>query len=175
MPLPQMNRSAGSLVLWGMGSFQIAGLPLHPLLVHLVVVLLPLAALATLLHAIWPAARRRLGVVTPLSAGAVLVLVPITTSAGSALAAAIGDNPKIALHAARAATLLPWAVALFVVAVACYAWFRFGVVGSWPNRVTLVVHVALAVAAAVVAAGSVIDVVRIGDSGARAVWAGVGS
>jgi len=83
MPLPQMNRSAGSLVVWGMGSFQIAGLPLHPLLVHLVVVLLPLAALATLLHAIWPAARRRLGVVTPLSAGAVLVLVPAAESRGA--------------------------------------------------------------------------------------------
>ena len=44
------------------------GLPAHPLIVHATVVLVPLGALLVLLHAVWPAARRRLGVVTPLVA-----------------------------------------------------------------------------------------------------------
>ena len=44
----------------------IGGLRLHPLIVHAVVVLTPLTVLALLLGAFWPAARRRLGVVTAL-------------------------------------------------------------------------------------------------------------
>ena len=40
------------------------GLPTHAIVVHATVVFLPLAALAVLLHAFWPAARRRLGGVT---------------------------------------------------------------------------------------------------------------
>ena len=51
------------------------GLPTHAIVVHATVVLLPLAALVVLLHAFWPAARRRLGIVTPLLAGVALVLV----------------------------------------------------------------------------------------------------
>ena len=43
------------------------GLPIHILLVHAVVVLVPLAALLTMLSAVWPAARRRIGIITPLS------------------------------------------------------------------------------------------------------------
>ena len=35
------------------------GLPTHAIVVHATVVLLPLAALVVLLHAFWPAARRR--------------------------------------------------------------------------------------------------------------------
>ena len=42
------------------------GLPTHILLVHAVIVLVPIAALLTVLSAVWPAARRRLGIITPL-------------------------------------------------------------------------------------------------------------
>jgi hypothetical protein len=38
----------------------IAGLPAHPLLVHLIVVLAPGTAVLEILCALWPAARRRL-------------------------------------------------------------------------------------------------------------------
>ena len=48
------------------GEFQ--GSALHVLLVHAVIVLIPLAALLTVLSAVWPAARRRLGIITPLAA-----------------------------------------------------------------------------------------------------------
>src|SRR5690606_37393735 len=65
------------LLLAGNG-FTIAGLPLHPLLVHAVVILVPLTALALVLGSLWPAARRRLGIVTPLAAALLVVLVPIT-------------------------------------------------------------------------------------------------
>ena len=40
------------------------GLPAHPLLVHGAVVLVPLAALGTIVIAFWPAARERIGWIT---------------------------------------------------------------------------------------------------------------
>ena len=58
------------------------GLPVHPLAVHATVVLVPLAALALLAHVLVPAARQRLGIVTPVLAVVALVLVPISTSSG---------------------------------------------------------------------------------------------
>lgn len=42
----------------------IFGLPGHPLLVHAAVVLVPLAAIGTLVIAFWPAARTRIGWIT---------------------------------------------------------------------------------------------------------------
>src|SRR5664279_2724119 len=108
-------------------TMQIAGLPLHQLLVHAVVVLIPLTVVAVLLTQFWPVARRRLGIVTPLAALAVLVLVPITVAAGQNLASLIGPLPAVQTHQRYGEMLLPWAVALFVVAVAQWAWFRWGV------------------------------------------------
>ena len=68
----------------------VAGLPLHPLIVHAVMVLLPLTALALALGAVVPAARRRLVIVTPLAALLVLVLVPVTILAGEDLKEVVG-------------------------------------------------------------------------------------
>lgn len=65
-----------------MGPTTIGGIPAHPLLVHFVVVLVPIAAILTLCSALWPAAHRRLGIVTPLTALVSLALVPLTTHAG---------------------------------------------------------------------------------------------
>ncbi len=60
----------------------LSGLPLHPLVVHVAVVLVPAAVLGALLVALWPAARRRWGwpvvVLTALAA----ISVPLATSTG---------------------------------------------------------------------------------------------
>lgn len=42
--------------------FMIGDLPLHPLFVHLATVAVPVAALVGLVFALWPAARRRVGI-----------------------------------------------------------------------------------------------------------------
>ena len=47
-------------------SWSFNGLPLHPLFVHAVVMLIPVASIAAILGTLWPAARRKLGIVTPL-------------------------------------------------------------------------------------------------------------
>jgi hypothetical protein len=153
----------------------VAGLPLHPLIVHAVVVLTPLTVLALLLGTFWPAARRRLGIVTPLAALVVLVLVPITVNAGLALAALIGPVPAVERHRQLGEMLLPWAIALFAVAAAQWAWYRWGdarVRERSPGaaRVTAIV---IGAASVVVGVGATAMLVLIGDSGARAVWGGI--
>ncbi len=58
------------------------GLPAHALLNHAIVVLAPLLAFLDILCALWPAARRRLVWFNLALAAAVVVLTPLTTSAG---------------------------------------------------------------------------------------------
>jgi hypothetical protein len=173
---------------------EIHGLPAHILLVHAVVVLLPLTALLLVASAAWPAARRRIGVVGPVLALIVLVLVPITTSAGNWLRSQVDPqhlNPAIEHHAAIAHGLLPWAIGLFVVSSGVWLLARryeFGwrpepapgpgaPAGAVATKQTTVlpvwVTVLVVVVASVVAVGAVVDVIRIGDAGSQAVWRGV--
>lgn len=158
--------------------FQLGGLPLHPLLVHLVVVGVPVSAVAAVLHVCWPTARRRLGIVTVLIAAAMAALVPVTASAGSALAASMGGGgPAVGVHAARAATLIPLVNVLFVVVLADYLWFRFvgDVKREAPSpKVRTIVHVLAIVVTVAIAVATLVSVVLVGDAGARAVWGGRG-
>lgn len=169
--------------------YSFAGLPLHVLIVHFVVIIVPLAALCTVLAAVWPAARCRLGIVTPIIALLALIAVPITTEAGEWLEERVGHTNLIEEHAALGKTLLPWAIATFVVALLQWAWFRFFAPGTpaggtstggtsvfsarAPSKaMRFTVTIVLAVSVAVTAVGSVVTVVRIGESGSRAVWTG---
>ncbi|WP_337002462.1 MULTISPECIES: DUF2231 domain-containing protein [unclassified Microbacterium] len=149
-----------------MDLFEIAGLPLHPLIVHAVVVLVPLTALALILGAFVPAARKRLGIVTPGAALVVLALVPITMLAGEDLARQVGPIPAVLHHADLGGMLWPWVLAMFVVAAAQWCWYRFG---DAPRRTARAIIAGLAV---VSGAGSTVMVVLIGEAGARAVWGG---
>ena len=152
--------------------WQVGGLPLHPLLVHAVLVLLPLTVLAVALAHVWPGARRRLGLVTPLAALGVLMLVPITQRAGEQLLVAVGPIPAAETHAHYARMLLPWAVGLFVVAVAQWVWFRSYAerVGKARPGARRLVWWLLGAAIAGVGGGILVMIVLIGDTGARAVW-----
>jgi hypothetical protein len=167
-------RSAG---ITGIVPSTLLGLPTHILLVHFVVVLTPLTCLAVLLHALWPAAARRLGVVTPLAAFVVMVLTPITTSAGEQLEAQTGVTPAIQLHAQLGETLKYWVIPLFVVALAEWLFTRWGA-AALATRMTptgvLGIRLIVMIAAVVVAVGTTIDVALIGDAGARAVWGHLG-
>lgn len=152
------------------------GLPLHVLLTHFVVIIVPLTALCLVLAAAWPAARRRLGIVTPILALSALISVPITTEAGEALEEQVKETALSEVHTHLGKDLLPWVIALFVVALAQWAWYRFFVgegrfahtMTSRPVRIGITVLLVLAVAAVVI--GSVVTVVIIGESGVRAAW-----
>lgn len=156
-----------------MTDWQINGLPLHPLLVHFVVVLLPLAALMLILGSVWPAARRRLGVIIPIIALVALLGVPLATQAGEALERQVDPSAALERHAELGDHLLPWAAGLFVLCVAHWLWFRTRGKNSADTKGTSarsVPSLILATVAILVAAGATANVVQIGDTGAQAVW-----
>jgi hypothetical protein len=159
------------------GPTQINGLPAHVLLVHIVVVLVPLTAVALIGCAVWPSWMRRMGVVLPVLALVTLASVPLTTHAGEWLEGHTASTPLIRKHAELGDGLLPWAVGLFVLAIGLWWWNRRAqatAAGSGAGVAVLAtpLRVAAAVLCAVVAAGAVVQVYRIGDSGAKAAWTG---
>lgn len=176
--------SALSLAL---GPSVVSGLPAHVLLVHLAVVSVPVAALATVAAAAWPAARARLGVATPLVAVAALVCARLTADAGQWLAEQLPPSALLERHVHLGRGLFPWVLALAVVAVLDHVLTRPAaaeqpMTSGSGGTATLVrpavqhrtARLAVAVVLAVVtAAGSLIQVYRVGDSGARAAWSGV--
>ncbi|TFD57180.1 hypothetical protein E3T39_14215 [Cryobacterium suzukii] len=157
------------------------GLPLHVLIVHAVVIVVPLAALCAVLTAFWPAARRRLGIVTPLAALAALVLVPLAVQAGEWLQSRLVNvTPLLGAHTSLGRTLLPWVIALFLVAVLQWVWYRYLVgeggrfASASPTRTGRLVGIIILDLAVVVSAiGAVVTVALIGESGSRAVWTGL--
>ncbi|MFD8620084.1 DUF2231 domain-containing protein [Streptomyces sp. NPDC059513] len=161
----------------------INGIPAHPLLVHAVVVLLPLAALCLVACAAWPPIMRRFGLALPALALVALVFVPLTTNAGEWLEERVQETSLLEKHTELGDGLLPWAVGVFVTATAI--WFAYRRASSSgipsfsteldaaamarPRTLVWVIAVVLSVA---VAAGSIVQVYRIGDSGAKSVWQG---
>jgi hypothetical protein len=157
-----------------MGPTEINGLPAHVLFVHAVVVLVPLAALLLVLCALWPAAQRRLGAVTPAVAFVALVTVPLTSHSGEWLEHHIGRDPLVRAHAHLGDELLVWSAATFLMSVLWWAthstWLRARIGRFDAVAANRGVAAALAVLALSVSAGSVVQVYRIGDSGAKAAW-----
>ncbi len=158
----------------------IYGLPAHILLIHVIVVLAPLGALFTVLSALWPAARHKLGFISPLTCLIVLIFVPITTNAGNWLRSKIDpahQNPKITRHVQLGNTFIYFAIALFIVSAAVW-WIgrrrEFGIgtkpggsaLPAWWSTLVMVVTV-------LVAGLTVVQLYRIGDTGAHAVWDGI--
>jgi uncharacterized membrane protein len=146
----------------------IFGLPAHALLVHAIVVLAPLVAALEILCALWPAARRRLVWLVLVLAFAVVVLTPLTTSAGQWLYdQSTAHAPILETHAERAEWMIYFAIGLLVVAIAQAVQFWMESRSTEPKRVLAAV---VAVLAVVVGVSTVVGVVRIGDAGAQAVW-----
>ncbi|MGW5586128.1 DUF2231 domain-containing protein [Streptomyces sp. NPDC003857] len=152
----------------------INGLPVHVLLVHVVVVLIPLTALALVTAALWPRAARRLGSLLPVLALAALISVPLTTQAGEWLERHVDNNALVRRHTELGDGLLPWALGVFVLAVV--VWWTAGRAAAEPRqggaagRAALPVRIVVGVLSLAVALGAVVDVYRIGDSGAKAAW-----
>ncbi len=161
----------------------IFGLPAHPLLVHAVVVLLPLSAVAAAALAVVPKWRQRHAwpvlIITVLGVGSVLP----AQKAGEQLEARMAklENPLIQRHAELGNDLLPFALGFGVVVVALLFAGRLAdreraaatddasVPRTW-RRILVVVAVLVVASGAAV----VVQTVRIGHSGSTAVYDGVG-
>jgi|SRR5690242_85797 hypothetical protein len=165
----------------------VSGLPLHPLIVHAVVVLLPMAVLGAVLIAVWPAIRARWAWPVVVLTVAAVVAIPLATSTGEGLEHNLPRTPALAAHAELGDQLLVFAAPLLV-CVFALAFLdgrrRRGVPASTSGpgtmaapvatsgraRVTAVLLAVVTVAFAVVCG---VQVFRIGDSGARAAWGDV--
>lgn len=154
----------------------IDGLPVHPLVVHAVVVLLPLAVLGTLALALRPAWRLRYGWLLVGVTAVATVLVPVATSSGEALERRVGNPGE---HAELGDTLIWFAAPLLVLVLAMVLLerrrsgaTRDGDGPGAPGGPGRGLATGVAVVAVVVALGTAVQVYRIGDSGARAVWGG---
>jgi hypothetical protein len=146
----------------------ISGLPAHVLLVHALVVLAPLTALLEILCALWPVARRHLVWLVLVLAAVTTVLTSITASAGEWFYDQ-QHHPREILntHADRGSTMIYFSIAMLVVAVVLAVVHRRELRAVAPRRM---VSVAIALLAVVVGVAATVQMVRIGDSGARAVW-----
>lgn len=144
----------------------VLGLPLHPLVVHATVVLVPLTALLVVLTAVSPRLRAWAGPLPLVGAVISTILAPISTSTGESLEHSLGESKLIEEHAELGDMLVWWCIPLAVVAVAAYLLRRSGrTPGKWFDW-------AIAAVGVVVAVGTLVQVVLVGHSGAQAVWSG---
>ncbi len=172
----------------------IGGIPLHPLIVHAVVVLVPLASLLLLLAALSPRIRHWAGILTPITATLALVMVPLATQSGEALEKRVDASPALAEHTELGDSLLYFVLVLAVLAWAL--WFldrraRATVAASTtdarsttgsaapgahsataPRSGLLTAVIVLSVVSVL---ATTVQVVRIGHSGAAASWSDVGA
>ena len=161
----------------------IDGIPLHPLLVHAVVVLLPLAALSSVAIALVPGWRRKyawpvLGV-TLVGVAA----VPMAKQAGEDFQAALAkngvNNPAIQTHADLGTMLLPIALGFGVAVIALLVAGRLAdrerQAEAPTTKTWRVISVVVSVLVVLLAVGTVYQTVRTGHSGSEAVWSGAGS
>lgn len=174
-----------------MFDYQFAGLPLHVLLVHAVVVGVPFLAALVVVLAAWPAARRVLWLPTLLGALLLLGLTFLTIEAGKWLEARVPPTPLILEHTAQGEDIIPWMIALVTVTalvaalaiverrqrrgrtdpqVAAARGTAPPATRTSPGRIVVVGL--LVVAAIGVGAGATWTIVRIGEAGSRAVWEG---
>ncbi|PFG17583.1 cytochrome b5-like protein [Propionicimonas paludicola] len=145
----------------------IAGLPVHPLVVHFAVVLLPLAALALVILVIVPRWADRFGWVTLAALAGGTAAAFVAKESGEALAAKIGEP---AAHATYGDWLPPLAVALLLVAVGWFILHRRAAKAGRGRTAGVIVAGALA---AVLALGVTGLTVAVGHTGAQAAWGDV--
>jgi uncharacterized membrane protein len=146
----------------------INGVPLHPLVVHAIVVLLPLATLGTLAIVVRPAWRLRYGPLVVAAAAISTALIPVATASGEALEKRVGDPG----HHAQLGDQLIWFAVPLLLTSAGLVWLEWRRVRQeQPGSRSLVR--AVAALAVVAALASAVQVYRVGDSGARAAWGDV--
>lgn len=147
---------------------EIMGLPLHPLVVHAVVVLVPLAALGGIVISAWGAARRRYGWLTVAFAAAAAGSTFVAQEAGESFAETFARKTELMeAHIAIGGSLLVWVIILFFGTVSVMVAQRLIDQQNARGRVALIVGGVITVVTGVI---SLVQVIRIGHSGATAVW-----
>lgn len=143
------------------------GLPLHPLIVHGAVVLIPLAALGAILVVIFPKIRTRYGLLTELFALAATAAAFGARLTGPILAddLGMGGSERIERHTTLG-VWTPWPVLLLALVLPVYLWAARSKDDGGSRTPFLIAGIVTVLAAV----ASVVFIVLTGDSGARAVW-----
>lgn len=155
---------------------EIFGVPAHPLMVHAVGVLVPLTALGAVAVAWSRLARVHVGWLVAALALLDILLVPLATGSGEALEERVTETALVERHTEMGEQLLPWVVALAVGTWGVMLLARAvahrvpGPNPVWAARWVSVVVVGVTLVAA---AGTLVQVARIGHSGAEATWSDV--
>jgi hypothetical protein len=149
----------------------IAGLPVHPLAVHVVVVLLPLMSVVTVAVAVRPAWRAKAAVWVVAADAAVLVCSLVARQSGMALQRRLSsfrtDGVLVAADHGGKGAVLPWFALGLLVAAALVWWTcRRPLPAARAGAMTTLVTVLAVVAGAAAIGWTVV----VGDAGARAVW-----
>ena len=141
----------------------VTGLPLHPLAVHAVVVMIPLAVVMLIATLVLPRASRVLGVLAALFSLVGAVSAWIAEQSGEALENRVGYPGE---HAELGEIVTPLAIALFVLTTVWALSSR----SKKPSAV--IVRRLSAIAALSVGVAAVVFTVLAGHSGAAATWEG---
>ena len=142
----------------------INGLPVHVLVIHAVVVLVPLTAIGAVAIVVKPAWRRTYGPLLTAIAVVATVLCPVATSSGEALEQRVGDPGQ---HA-ELGELLIWFMIPLTLLVIAMTWYA----RRDSTRLSGGLGKAVAAVTIVLAVATVGMVVWIGDTGAQAAWSG---
>ena len=145
----------------------INGLPVHPLVLHVTVVFIPLAALGLILMAVLPRFGARFGWVVTAAAAVALAFSFVTKESGEQLEKIVGE-PGFD-HAEWGDRIPIVAGVLFLMTLILWLAQR-----SWAKKEDAGkgLIIILGVLSVIVAAASMFMVYQAGDTGAKSVWAG---
>lgn len=145
----------------------VGGIPIHPLVVHGVVVLVPLAALGLIVIALAPRWRHRFGSLVVAAAVVATALVPVATQSGENLEDLVAETPAVERHSELGEAMLYFAIPLLVMSLLLWWFGRRGERGA---RIPRWLGVLVPLVAIVVGLAAIVQVVLVGHSGAEAVW-----
>jgi cytochrome b involved in lipid metabolism len=139
----------------------VLGLPVHPLIIHVVVVFLPLFSLALIALFIFKPLREKYGLIVQIGLGIAFVSSFIAEQSGEALSLRVGTPIK---HADLGEKLVPLAFALFVSSL---IWFYLQ--RNSKKFKDLFINI-FGIISIVLAIASIVMTYLVGHSGAEASW-----
>jgi uncharacterized membrane protein len=144
---------------------KIFGLPAHPLMVHLPVVLIPVVAIAAVLLAVRRDWRSRFGIALVIASALSCVAVFVAKESGEAMFEYMNQAPAIDRHESLADTTLIFTFLLFfAIAAMVFLQRRAG------KRATTRLAVVVSVATIGLAVMATVGTIATGHEGAKVTW-----
>lgn len=142
---------------------KLAGLPAHPLFVHLPVVVVPLAASGALILAVFPRFIAKWGWWVVGAAGVGALGAILAAGSGEALEESVRETDAIERHAELGEMARNVSLVLFVVVLALMVARKVLAAGRFRT-------VAASIVVAAVSVGAVVTIANAGHTGAESVW-----